>query len=459
MNVRGKLFGAMAVLVLLVIVVYFGTTQGYLESRFQHYSRDQIAGLFETYYIEHKNSWEGIEQLQISNGLEQTSPDQRQIALQSPDGHILLFQGKGDPHSLIQRGKQKTVLANGMPVGTIYVDRWESTDELHLKGYVLNSMLTEGFIIAALTGFIALLLGLWLTKRLTLPLKRLIPAIEKIAAGDLNIQIPVTTKDEYGKVTEALNDMAHQLLRAEEVRKHLTADVAHELRTPLSIIQCQMENIQEGGRDVPPEKLLPMQDELIRLSKLVDDLHQLTLAEAGKLPLDRKPADLGPLLDRIVDRLTPEAEDRQIAMVRCYPTDKMIVLVDPNRITQVFNNLLINAMRYSSSNGKITIRLMDSCHEGSCFAAVSIADTGVGIEAEQLPFLFDRFYRVEEARSRHTGGMGLGLAIAKEFVEAHQGSIAVQSKVGDGTTFTVYLPIENGHPTVAAPLSSQTEML
>jgi two-component system sensor histidine kinase BaeS len=440
-NVRGKLFGAMAVLVLLVTVVYFGTTQGYLESRFQYYSRDKTVGLFETYYKEHKNSWEGIEQSQISKGMEQRSPDQREIALLSPDGHILYFQGQGEPHSLIQHGKQKAVMVNGIPVGTIYVNQWESTEENHLKGYVLNSMLTEGFIVAALTGFIALLLSLWLTRRLTLPLKRLIPAIEKIAGGDLHFQIPVTTTDEYGKVTEALNQMAQQLLRAEEVRKHLTADVAHELRTPLSIIQCQMENIQEGGRDVPPEILLPMQDEMIRLSKLVDDLHQLTLAEAGELRLDRKPTDLVPLLDRIVDMLKPEAEERQVEIVRFYSTEKLIALVDPNRITQVFYNLLINALRFTSSDGKITIRISDSCHDGPCFAAVSIEDTGIGIAAEQIAHLFDRFYRVEEARSRHTGGMGLGLAIAKEFVEVHQGTIAVQSKVGQGTIFIVYLPI------------------
>jgi two-component system, OmpR family, sensor histidine kinase BaeS len=229
-------------------------------------------------------------------------------------------------------------------------------------------------------------------------------------------------------------------LESDEARKHLTADVAHELRTPLSIIQCQLENIQEDGQDVPPEILLPIQDEVIRLSKLVDDLHQLTLAEAGRLPLDRKPTDLVLLIDRIVDMLKQEAEDRQIEIVRFYPTEKMTV-IDSNRITQVVYNLLINALRYTSPDGKITIRISDTRQKGSRFAAVSISSTGVGIAPEQLPYLFDRFYRVEEARSRHSGGMGLGLAIAKEFVEAHQGSITVQSRVGQGTTFIVYLPI------------------
>ncbi|MDF2653439.1 MAG: histidine kinase [Paenibacillus sp.] len=319
MNVRvcigDKLFGAMAVLVLFVTVGYYGATQGYLKNRFEDYFKEKTTELFEIYYKEHKNSWKGIEEMKISDGLEQRNPDLREIALLSPDGNILFFRGSGDPGSLIQQGKLNAVIVNGTTVGTIYVDRWESTEDYLLKKYVLDSMRTQGLRVPALTGIIALLLGLWLTKKLTQPLKRLIPAIQKIAVGELHIRIPVTTRDEFGKVTEALNHMAQQLFRAEEVRKHLTADVAHELRTPLSIIQCHMEMIQEGGRDIPPETLLPIQDEVIRLSKLVDDLHQLTLAEAGKLQLDRSPTDLVPLLDRIIDMLKPEAEERHIDIV------------------------------------------------------------------------------------------------------------------------------------------------
>jgi len=444
MNVRwcigDKLFGAMAVLVLFVTVAHYGATQGYLKNSFDLYFREKTTDFFASYYKEHKNSWAGIEEMKIPDESEQRNPDQREIVLLSPDGSILFFKGAGDPRSLIQMGKPDTVTVNGATVGTIYVDRWESTEDFLLKKHVLDSMRTQGFIVPALTGIVALLLGRWLTKKLTQPLKRLLPAIQKIAAGELHVRIPVTTKDELGKVTEAFNHMAQQLFRAEQVRKNLTADVAHELRTPLSIIQCHMETIQEGGRDIPPETLLPMQDEVIRLSKLVDDLHQLTLAEAGKLKLDRSPVDLVPLLDRIIDMLKPEAEERQIEMVRSYPAQKLNVLVDSNRMTQVFYNLLVNAMQHTSSGGRISIRVTDSSHDESRFASVSIADTGVGIAAEQLPYLFDRFYRAEESRSRHTGGMGLGLAIAKEFVEAHQGFISVQSEVGRGTQFTVNLP-------------------
>jgi two-component system, OmpR family, sensor histidine kinase BaeS len=440
MNVRGKLFGAMALLVLLVTAAYFGTTQGYLESRFAKYTAEDMAHQFQKYYEEHGNTWVGLEQSDISNAAERHRSDYGGVALLSPEEQILFFRGHAEPNSVIQHGFQQSIIVNGTKIGTVYTDQWDSTETLQMKDYILNAMIIEGFRMGILTAAIALLLGLWLTWRLTLPLKRLIPTIEQIAHGDLHIQIPITSKDEYGKVTEALNHMAQQLQRGEEIRKQLTADVAHELRTPLAIIQVQMENIQDSGRDVPPETLLPIQDEVIRLSKLVDDLHQLTLAESGKLPLDRKPTDLVPILDRIADMLQPEADERQISISRTSPTQDMIASVDPNRITQVFYNLMINALRYTPSEGTITIQLTHRDHNGSRFATVSIKDTGVGILPEKLPYLFDRFYRVEESRSRHTGGLGLGLSIAKEYVEAHHGFIKVNSEVGKGSTFTVYLP-------------------
>ncbi|AEI43359.1 sensor histidine kinase [Paenibacillus mucilaginosus] len=435
-----KLFGAMAVLVLFVTVGYYGATQGYLKNRFDDYFKAKTTDLFVTHYLEHNHSWEGIELLKMSSEEEQRNPHERELALLSTEGGILFYRGAGDPGALMQTGKRNTVVVNGTTVGTIYADRWESAEEGQIKKYILASMHTSALRVPAVTGIIALLLGLWLTKKITQPLNRLLPAIHQIGVGELPIRIPVTTRDEFGKVTEALNHMGQQLFRAEEVRKHLTADVAHELRTPLSIIQCHMEMIQEAGRDIPPETLLPIQDEVIRLSKLVDDLHQLTLAEAGKLRLDRSPADLVPLLDRIIEMLKPEAEERHIDMVRSYPAQPLNALIDSNRMTQVFYNLLVNALRYTSSGGRISIRLKDHFHEESRYVTVTIADTGAGIAAERLPFLFDRFYRVEESRSRHTGGMGLGLAIAKEFVEAHHGFISVQSEVGRGTQFTVELP-------------------
>jgi two-component system sensor histidine kinase BaeS len=364
MNVRFKLFGAMAIIVVLVSIAYFGTTQGYLEGRFGQYARENI------------------------------------------------------------------------------VNQGDMAGFLKLKTYILNSMLIESYRITGFSALVALLAGLWLTWKLTAPLKRLIPAIAKIAARDFTFQLPVTSKDEYGKVTQALNQMTDQLRHAEELRKNLVANVAHELRTPLSILQIQFENIQLSGKAVLPETLLPMQDELTRLAMLVEDLHQLTLAEAGKLPLDKKSTVLKQLLKRIIENIKLEANDKQIEITLMEIGSNGDVVVDSHRITQVFYNLLMNAIRYTLPGGNIKVWLGDNeQRKGIEYTVVSIADTGIGIEKEQLPHIFERFYRVEGSRSRNTGGMGLGLAIAKQFVEAHQGFIEVDSEVGHGTTFKVFLPL------------------
>jgi two-component system, OmpR family, sensor histidine kinase BaeS len=363
MNVRFKLFGAMAIIVLLVSLAYTGTTQGYLESRFVAYARE--------------------------NAMNQEI----------------------------------------------------SAEFFRLKAYILHSMLIEAYRMAGFSTIVALLVGLWLTWKLTLPLKRLIPAIAKIAARDFSFQLPVTTKDEYGKVTEALNQMTQQLRKSEELRKNLVANVAHELRTPLSVLQCQLENIQQDGRVVPPENLLPMQDEVIRLSMLVDDLHQLTLAEAGKLPLDKKPTDLRRLLGQLIDNIKLEALEKQVYITQLNLGSNRNVMIDAHRMTQVFYNLLMNAIRYTLPGGNITVQVVDTHQrEDVDYTVISITDTGIGIEKELIPNVFERFYRVEVSRSRDTGGMGLGLAIAKQFVEAHQGFIEVESEVGRGSTFSVYLP-------------------
>jgi two-component system sensor histidine kinase BaeS len=364
MNVRLKLFGAMAIIVTLVSFAYFGTTQGYLESRFGIYARENMVS----------------------------------------QGNMAEF--------------------------------------LKLKAYILKSMLIESYRITGFSTLVALLVGLWLTWKLTAPLKRLIPAIAKIADRDFNFQLAVTTKDEYGKVTEALNQMTQQLRQSEELRKNLVANVAHELRTPLSVLQCQLENIQQNGDAVLPETLLPMQDEVFRLTILVDDLHQLTLAEAGQLPLVKKEVDLSRLLEQLIENIRLEAQDKQVEVTLIKPSSIRQIVMDSHRMTQVFYNLLMNAIRYTLPGGNIKIWLKDyEQRKGIEYMKVSIVDTGIGIEKELLPHIFERFYRVEGSRSRNTGGMGLGLAIVKQFVEAHQGIIEVESEVGHGTTFKVFLPL------------------
>jgi two-component system sensor histidine kinase BaeS len=332
------------------------------------------------------------------------------------------------------------VLVDAMKHEQLEDPGWSHAAELQQDIY--NSMMHVAFKVIGVLSVIALLIGYWLSRVLTSPLHQLTAAIGRIGKGDLNTPIPVTTRDEYGQVADALNWMTASLSRSEEVRKHLVADIAHELRTPLTILQAKFEYIQQGGKAVEPETLLPMQDEVIRLNQLVNDLHQLSLAEAGKLPLNRKRTDIVELLEKLIDLFLPEAEDRGIGLLlTCSIADRDTANLDldSHRMTQVFYNLIGNAMRHTPSGGHIYVELTEM-EAAPNELIIRIRDTGEGISERHLPYVFDRFYRADDDRSRQSGGMGLGLAITKQFVEAHGGSIEVDSVLGEGTTFTVRIP-------------------
>lgn len=311
-----------------------------------------------------------------------------------------------------------------------------------LKTYVIDRMKWIGPGKGVFILLIGLFFSLWISGVLTVPLRKLMSAIERVAHGDLDVNVPVQTKDEYGKVIETFNDMTLRLRAAEDARRRLIADVAHELRTPLSIIQLKLENAHQTGQSVSPETLLRLHDEVIRLSLLVEDLHVLSLAEAGRLSLDRKPLDLTKKLEQIVDDVKMEAEENGLDIRLSSKVGAVIVPVDARRITQVFINLLTNSIRYTPTGGSISVVIdKETTNRNEIYASVSIMDNGMGIPEEEIPQLFDRFYRVEKARSRHSGGAGLGLSIAHQFVRAHDGFIRVESQLNKGSTFTVYLPI------------------
>ncbi|MGG4107508.1 ATP-binding protein [Paenibacillus lautus] len=327
-------------------------------------------------------------------------------------------------------------------IGAGYLNATPSEQIEVLKTYVTNKMKWIGPGKGAFILVIGLFFSLWISGVLTLPLRKLMAAIERVALGDLDVNVPVQSKDEYGKVIETFNDMTLRLRAAEDARRRLLADVAHELRTPLSIIQLKLENAHQTGQNVPPEMLLRLHDEVIRLSLLVEDLHVLSLAEAGRLSLDRKPLDLTKKLEQIMDDVKVEAEENGLDIRLSSKVGAVIVTADSRRITQVFINLLTNSIRYTPKGGNISVVIeKEVTYRNEIFACVSIMDNGIGIPTEELPHLFDRFYRVEKARSRHTGGAGLGLSIAHQFVRAHDGFIRVESQLNKGTTFTVYLPI------------------
>ena len=279
-------------------------------------------------------------------------------------------------------------------------------------------------------------LGVFVSRLLTAPLARLTGAAQAIAAGDLSQRVDVRSKDEIGDLGTAFNGMAASLAEAETLRRNLIADVSHELRTPLTIIQGNIQAILDGVYPLEMAQMAGLYDETRLLTRLVDDLHDLALADAGQLRLERTPVNVSDLARTAVGQFDPVAEAAGVKLTLETSEDVPEVLGDADRLAQVLRNLLSNAIRHTPAGGQVVMRVERAGEQ----VTIQVADTGSGIAPEDLPHVFDRFYRGDKSRSRRGGGAGLGLAITRQLVTAHGGQIAVASTPGLGTTFTISLP-------------------
>lgn len=291
-------------------------------------------------------------------------------------------------------------------------------------------------ILGLVIGISSLLISLLISRRISRPLVNLTAATRDVATGDLSVRVPVAAHGEMRELAIAFNQMAHDLAQADELRRNMTADVAHELRTPLSVIRGKLEGVLDGVYPATAQHLEPVLEEVRLLTRLVEDLRLLALAEAGQLALEKRPIDVGDLLRDVYVNFGPQAADRGVTLALDLLDDLPPVLADRRRISQVLGNLLTNALRYTPQGGCVT--LSGTASDGVVEAAVS--DTGAGIPPEDLPHVFERFWRGEKSRTRAGGGSGLGLAIAKQLVEIHGGVIGVETVPGEGSTFWFTLP-------------------
>ena len=276
---------------------------------------------------------------------------------------------------------------------------------------------------------VAIVLAFLVSRRITTPLERLTAAVETMARGAKPAHVAVTGRDEIAQLAQAFNAMADALAQQQELRRRLVSDVAHELRTPLTNLRCELEGIQDGLAAPDAARIASLHEEVLHLDRIVADLHDLAIADAGGLQLRRERIDLAATVARAADAFAGASRPVEVTAAA-----DVFVTADPVRIGQVVRNLLSNALRHARGAVRVTVT------RGEREAIVSIADDGPGIAAEHLPRVFERFYRVDDARSRAAGGAGLGLAIVKQMVELHGGRVWAENAPQGGAVFTFAIP-------------------
>lgn len=322
------------------------------------------------------------------------------------------------------------VIVDGVQVATVIP--LDIANLTPLEREFLSSVRQAALIAGGVALFAATLLAIVLVVQLSRPLRRLILATARIAKGDLAYRVDIHTRDEIGRLGQAFNEMTAALESSEKARQNLLTDVAHELRTPLSVVRGNLEGMLDGVFPLTPEGLAPVYDQTLQLAELVEDLRTLTLAEAGRLQLVREPTDIGEVARTVAEAVRAVATEDGISIeVNAEPN--LIAHVDPRRIRQVLGNLLDNALRYSPPGGTITVTVSRAGSE----VVTTVRDQGPGVAPEDLPYVFERFYQGD--KSRTGSGTGLGLAIARELVQAYGGRIGVEND--GGAVFTFALPL------------------
>ncbi|MCX7861239.1 MAG: ATP-binding protein, partial [Chloroflexus sp.] len=322
-------------------------------------------------------------------------------------------------------------------VGTLVISVVD-TDEAFPVGSFNRRPLLWGMLGAG-AGLMAILLGMAavFSRRISAPLRQISAAAHAIADGDHSSRVQPANVRELAELAESFNRMAAALQQADQQRRQLTADIAHELRTPLSIIKGRLEGIQDGVYEADAEQIETLLAEVALLERLINDLHLLALADAGQLPLYREIVAPVMLVNEAVRSFAQSAAERDIRLTAGTADDLPDIEVDPQRIAQVLGNLISNALRHTPAGGMVSVTVAAEPN-GVIFR---VSDTGPGIAPADLPHIFDRFYRADRARTRSSGGAGLGLAIARRLVEAHGGQIWAESELGRGTIVSFRLPV------------------
>jgi two-component system, OmpR family, sensor histidine kinase BaeS len=327
--------------------------------------------------------------------------------------------------------------SGGRIIGYLGVRPRQQLTEAHQLMFVKQQKVAMA-LVAVVMLLVSAAIALPMSNRLVLPIRRLAASMHRLAMGEFDTRVAVVREDELGQLARDFNTLALSLEKNEQARRRWVADISHELRTPLSILRGEIEAVQDGVRQAGPETVASLHAEVMHLSRLVDDLYQISLSEIGALSYKKSVIDLREVLEQELEAFGPEFLQKGIALRTEFASRQDFpVFADPTRLQQLFDNLLENSLKYTDAGGELSVTLKRLGER----ALIEFADSAPGVTPEELEKLFDRLYRVESSRNRALGGAGLGLTICKNIVEAHEGSIRALPSPKGGILISIELPL------------------
>jgi len=447
-SISTKLILAFLSIGIISVAIIFITARWNTRAEFISFLSDQnqtdIITELSDYHFAH-GSWVGVEVISVQRqpGFDPEHNNRRPFqpfTLADENGVVIISAGKYKPGDELSKAD--------LELGTVIIE-----DDKEIGIYVPSRMPFEGqprelefiertsltLLYGALIGsVIALLLGIFLSRTLTRPIRELTQATHAVSEGDLSQQVTVHSNDELGELASAFNKMSTELLRSVNTRKQMTADIAHELRTPLSLILGHAEAVHDGVLPPTRENFEIIREEATRLEHLVNDLRTLSLADAGELSINLQIIEPERLINEVAALYQYQAQKKNISLDVDIAPALPTIEVDPGRMTQVLTNILDNATRHTPTGGRIIL----SAKQIDDQVELSIQDNGPGLKPEDLERIFERFYRADASRQREDGGSGLGLAIAKSIVQAHNGQLSAESEAGNGLKIKILLPVK-----------------
>lgn len=392
------------------------------------------------YYAEH-GSWNGVEDFMLQSHISFAFAPELNLAISLVDDKGKVILGFKKDRTL--DGEQITgtlpVVVNGQQEGEIALVRLRLPPPNNGQNGVafFRRVIDILLFLLAVTGIFSVIFGILVSRTLTRPLNRLAQAARGLGSRNLSLRARVEGTTEVADLARAFNEMADGLEKGEMLRRNLVADVAHELRTPLSVLQGNLRAILDDVYPMSKTEIVKLYEQTRLLGRLVNDLHELSQAEAKQLPLNLSTVDAAQLVRDQAETFGGLAEQAGVALKIDVPETSLPIRIDSARLSQIIGNLIMNALSHTPSGGSITVQAKPAGE----MLTLSVQDTGDGIDSKHMPFIFERFYRADPSRARETGGAGLGLAIARALVEAQGGSLQAESAgTGQGSTFLIRLP-------------------